>query len=142
MPSLNDLSRGYYSRFLAFLSDLAKTKRAQDCPVPEPDLAQTPEASVTETDRSIPSDQPAAPEAISPQQELTDMSPCDCSIVEQYLRVGLERLTLGTSTAEKRGRPGCADDDDADGQPSAKRRKLSIGRSSHRIDKGRRGKRS
>ncbi|CZR49545.1 uncharacterized protein FPRO_15904 [Fusarium proliferatum ET1] len=139
MTSLIGSSKRHYFRFWDYLSEEVKKKGVQDSPTmiePKPDLDQTPQDSVAETDRSTPSDQPAKPQAISPQQELNDVSPCDYPIVEQILRLGVERLTLGPSTAEKRARRGCVIDD---AQPAAKRRKLSDGRSFHLYYKGRRG---
>ncbi|KAG4267582.1 hypothetical protein FPRO04_12737 [Fusarium proliferatum] len=139
MTSLIGSSKRHYFRFWDYLSEEVKKKGVQDSPTmiePKPDLDQTPQDSVAETDRSTPSDQPAKPQAISPQQELNDVSPCDCPIVEQILRLGVERLTLGPSTAEKRARRGRVIDD---AQPAAKRRKLSDGRSFHLYYKGRRG---
>ncbi|KAF5553534.1 hypothetical protein FMEXI_2373 [Fusarium mexicanum] len=100
---------------------------------PEPDLAQTLQPSVAESDRSIISDQPVTTEAISPPQELTGNSSSDPPAVE-HLRLVLGGLSLGPSAAAvigKRTRSQYSDDDEADGQPSAKRRKLSHGRSSH-----------
>lgn len=125
-------------RLWDYLSEEAEKKGVQESPVmtePEPDLAQTPQTSVAGIDRSIPSDQPATPQAISLQQELTDISPCDFPIVERNLRLGVERSTLGSSIAEKRARRGRVDDD---AQPAAKRRKLSDGRSFHLFYNGRR----
>lgn len=139
MTSLIGSSKRHYFRFWDYLSEEVKKKGVQDSPTmiePKPDLDQTPQDSVAETDRSTPSDQPAKPQAISPQQELNDVSPCDYPIVEQILRLGVERLTLGPSTAEKRARRGRVIDD---AQPAAKRRKLSDGRSFHLYYKGRRG---
>ncbi|KAF5721133.1 hypothetical protein FGLOB1_341 [Fusarium globosum] len=60
--------KGHYLRFWDYVSGEAKDKPVQEPPVTiehEPDLAQTPQASVAETDRSIPSDLPATPQAIS-----------------------------------------------------------------------------
>ncbi|KAF5572761.1 hypothetical protein FPANT_12842 [Fusarium pseudoanthophilum] len=118
--------QGGYKRFFIYLREKEKRKRAQEflsMPDLEPDLAQTHEVTATETDRSNPSDLSAMPNAISPQQELTDISPCDCPIVEQHLSCLFERLALGPDT---------------DAQPAAKRRKLSHGGPSHRLYKGRR----
>ncbi|KAG4291580.1 hypothetical protein FPRO06_13801 [Fusarium proliferatum] len=139
MTSLIGSSKRHYFRFWDYLSEEVKKKGVQDSPTmiePKPDLDQTPQDSVAETDRSTPSDQPAKPQAVSPQQELNDVSPCDCPIAEQILRLGVERLTLDPSTAEKRARRGRVIDD---AQPAAKRRKLSDGRSFHLYYKGRRG---
>lgn len=97
MTSLIGSSKRHYFRFWDYLSEEVKKKGVQDSPTmiePKPDLDQTPQDSVAETDRSTPSDQPAKPQAISPQQELNDVSPCDYPIVEQILRLGVERLTL------------------------------------------------
>ncbi|CVL07225.1 uncharacterized protein FMAN_15338 [Fusarium mangiferae] len=144
MTSLIGSLKRHYFRFWDYVSEEAEKKPVQESPVmtePKPDLDQIPQASVAEIDRSIPSDQSAMPQAISPQQELTDISPCDCTIVEQNLRLGVERLTLGPSTAEKRARRGRVDDDDTDTQPAAKRRRLSEGRSYHPFHNGRRGRR-
>lgn len=132
MTSLIGSLKRHYFRLWDYLSEVAEKKGVQESPVmtePEPDLAQTPQTSVTEID------QPATPQATSPQQELTDISPSDCPIVGQNLRLGVERSTLGSSTAEKRARRGRVDDD---AQPAAKRRKLSDGRSFHLFYNGRR----
>ncbi|PNP76468.1 hypothetical protein FNYG_10182 [Fusarium nygamai] len=123
MASPDVLFPGGYKRFFLYLREKVERKCAQEF-LSMPDFAHTPEASVTEIDRLIPPDQPATPEVIQPQQELTDISPCDCPTVEQHLRPLFERLTLGPDT---------------DAQPAAKRRKLSHGGSSHRLFKGRRG---
>ncbi|CCT76207.1 uncharacterized protein FFB20_13573 [Fusarium fujikuroi] len=135
MTSLIGSIKRHYFRFWDYMSEEAKEKHVQESPVMielEPDLAQTPQTSVTEIN------QPATAQAISPQQQLTDISPCDFPIVEQNLRLGVERLTLGPSTAEKRARRGRVDDDDIDAQPAAKRRRLSDGRSFHLFYNGRR----
>ncbi|KAF5638958.1 uncharacterized protein FTJAE_5029 [Fusarium tjaetaba] len=127
MASPNVPFQGGYKRFFVYLREKDKRKRVQEFLSKldiEPDLAQRHEASVTETDRSIPSDLPAMPEAAPPQQELTGILPCHCLIVEQNLSRLFERLTLGPDT---------------DAQPAAKRRKLSHGGSPHRLYKGRRG---
>ncbi|QGI71389.1 hypothetical protein CEK27_003718 [Fusarium fujikuroi] len=134
MTSLIGSIKRHYFRFWDHLSEEAEKKDVQESPImtePEPDFAQTPQTSVAEIDRSIPSDQPPTSQAISPQKGLTDISPCDCPIVEQNLRLGVERLTLGPSTAEKSARRGRVDDDDMDAQPAAKRRRLSDGHSFH-----------
>jgi hypothetical protein len=131
----NDTIHNFLERYRKRAQELLNIIESE----PEPDLAQTLQTSVTEIGPLIPSEQPATPDAIRPQQELTDISPCDCFTVGQQLRLVFERLTLGPSTAEKRAQRGRVDDDDTDGQPAAKRRKLSDGRSSHRLSDRHRG---
>ncbi|KAF5573479.1 hypothetical protein FPCIR_13966 [Fusarium pseudocircinatum] len=97
MASPNVSFQGSYKRLFVHLREKAKGKQAQEF-LSIPDPAEIPEASVAELDRLIPPDQPATLEAIPPQQELTDMSPCDCPIVEQHLTLLFERLTLGPDT--------------------------------------------
>ncbi|KAF5986986.1 hypothetical protein FBULB1_2192 [Fusarium bulbicola] len=109
-------------------------------PEPEANLAQKLQTSVAESDRSIISYPSATPEAVPPEQELTDISTCDCSVVQQHLRLAFEWLTLDPSASAvivKRARPQYVDDDEAGGQHSAKRRKPFHGGLSHCLSKGR-----
>ncbi|CVL12510.1 uncharacterized protein FPRN_15106 [Fusarium proliferatum] len=141
MTSLIGSFKRHYFRFWDYVSEEAKKKPVQESPVmiePEPDLAQTPRTSVAEIDRSIPSDQLPTSQAFSPQERLTDISPCDCPIVEQILRLGVERLTLGPSTAEKRARRGRVNNNNIDVQATANRRRLSDSHSFHLFYNGRR----
>ncbi|KAF5606284.1 uncharacterized protein FSUBG_6117 [Fusarium subglutinans] len=136
-------------RYFAQLSGQAKkdaiykflkrySKRVQEFlnmiePEPEPNLAQKLLTSVSESDRSIISDQQATTEAISPTPELTNNSSSDPPAAE-HLRLAFEGLSLGSSEAaviRKRARSQYVDDDEADGQPAAKRRKRFHGGSSH-----------